>query len=228
MITEVTFIHERGRIFGLYWTTQTILSAALNLASSYEVAALGWRWYYWVFVIAVAVGLVLAVLFGFETRFPRPAVSLDGRIIITDDFGVTSVIPDTEAQGYLQHHRSEMASDHNDTPKKSFGQLLMPWLEPHTTPWEIIATSWVHMAQSTTSPAILFVVLASSISLAATVCMSLTYDTVPQSYGWQPRDIGLVNVASIIGGLLGSACCAFIGQPFVLWLAKRKNQVLMS
>lgn len=225
MITEVTFLHERGQIFGLYWTTQTIIGAVLNLASSYEVDALGWRWYYWIFTIAVAIGLVLAVLFGFETRFARPAVNLDGRIIVTDDFGVTRVISDDEAQEYLEQHGGEAPSEHDDTPKKTYSQLLMPWSEPHPTPWKMIVTSWAYMAQSMASPAILFAVLSSSVCLGCTVCMSLTYDTVLRSYGWQPQDIGLVNVASIVGSLLGSTYCAFLGEPFVLWMARRNHGI---
>lgn len=225
MITEVTFLHERGQIFGLYWTTQTIIGACLNLASSYEVDALGWRWYYWIFSIAVAIGLVLAVFFGFETRFARPAVNLDGRIIVTDDFGVTRVISDDEAQAYLEQHAGEVPSEHDDTPKKTYSQLLMPWSEPHPTPWKMIVTSWAYMAQSMASPAILFAVLSSSVCLGCTVCMSLTYDTILRAYGWQPQDIGLVNVASIVGSLLGSVYCTFLGEPFVLWMARRNNGI---
>lgn len=209
MITEVTFIHERGQVFGLYWTTQTIMSSALNLASSYEVDALGWRWYYWVFAIAVAVGLVLAVFFGFETRFARPAINLDGRIIITDEFGVTGVISDDEAQEYLEQHGAEAASEDDGTPKKSYGELLMPWSEPHQTPWKMIVTSWVHMAQSMTSPAILFAVFASSICLGCTVCISDLRRRAPlvrmaapgyrprkrRLHHWRPTWLGILRIS---------------------------------
>ncbi|ENH69986.1 hypothetical protein FOC1_g10009493 [Fusarium oxysporum f. sp. cubense race 1] len=55
MLTEVTFLHERAFIFGLYWMVQNAISSSLNLASSYINADLGWRWYYWVFTITVGV-----------------------------------------------------------------------------------------------------------------------------------------------------------------------------
>ncbi|KAK7951318.1 uncharacterized protein PG986_007046 [Apiospora aurea] len=97
----VTCLHQRGQVFGLYWMTQSVLSAVFNLASSYEAAALGWRWYYWVFVITIAVGLVFVIFGGFETKFTRPATSLDGCVVYTDEFGVTHVVPDDEAQAYL-------------------------------------------------------------------------------------------------------------------------------
>ncbi|KAI1062600.1 hypothetical protein LB506_006464 [Fusarium annulatum] len=222
MLTEVTFLHERGRVFGLYWTVQNVLSSTMGLTSSYEAAALGWRWYYWVFAILVGAGLVLACLFGFETRFQRPVVSLDGRAVLTDDFGVTHVVPDSEAQEYLERHGIEdQRGDEADVPLKSYGQMLKPWGSSHKTPGQIMLLSLLRMAQSMTSPAILFTVLASSITLACVVDVSLTYDAVLQQYGWNPKDIGLINLGGIIGGLLGAAYCTLLGEPFVIWMARR-------
>ncbi|KAG5805379.1 hypothetical protein H9Q74_010989 [Fusarium xylarioides] len=195
MLTEVTFLHERGRVFGLYWTVQNALSSTMGLTSSYEAAALGWRWYYWVFAILVGAGLVLAFLFGFETRFQRPVVSLDGRAVLTDDFGVTHVVPDSEAQEYLERHGIEdQRGDEFDVPLKSYFQMLKPWGSSHKTPGQIMLLSSLRMAQSMTSPAILFTVLTSSITLACVVDVSLTYDTVLQQYGWNPKSIGLINL----------------------------------
>ncbi|EXM23848.1 Major facilitator superfamily [Fusarium oxysporum f. sp. vasinfectum] len=226
MLTEVTFLHERGRVFGLYWTVQNVLSSLMNLTSSYETAALGWRWYYWVFAILVGAGLVLACLFGFETRFQRPVVSLDGRAVMTDDFGVTHVVPDSEAQEYLERHGIEdRRGEDAEVPLKSYSQLLKPWGSSHKTPGRVMLLSLLRMAQSMTSPAILFTVLASSITLACVVDVSLTYDAVLQQYGWNPKDIGLINLGGIIGGLLGAAYCTLLGEPFIIWMAKRNHGI---
>ena len=35
ILTEVTFLHQRGRVFGFYWMVQSIFSGLLNLVSSY-------------------------------------------------------------------------------------------------------------------------------------------------------------------------------------------------
>ena len=61
MLSEVTFVHQRGLVFGVYWATQNVVTSCLNIASSYEAAALGWRWFYWVYVIAVGVGLFIVI-----------------------------------------------------------------------------------------------------------------------------------------------------------------------
>lgn len=124
MITEVTFLHQRGTVFGYYWATQTAFSSALNLASSYETAALSWRWYYWVYVITVAVGLIVAIFTAFETRFQRPAMALQGCIVVTDDYGVTRILEGEEAAAYLA---SEEESTSVMTSKKTYLQRLSPW-----------------------------------------------------------------------------------------------------
>ncbi|KAH8900671.1 MFS general substrate transporter [Thozetella sp. PMI_491] len=221
MLTEVTFLHERGRIFGLYWMSQNIISSLLNLASSYEAAALGWRSYYYVFVGTIAVGLIFTILGGFETRFSRPAASLDGQVVITDDFGVTHIVPDDQAQEFLD--RMQVEEVVIATERKPYLEKLRPWSEPHAKPWSMIVMSWVYMIESVTSPAILWVILLTSITLACSIDMSLTYDQVLQGYGWQAQDIGLINLGGVVGGILGTAYCTFLGDPFVIWMARRNS-----
>jgi hypothetical protein len=89
-----------------------------------------------------------------------------------------------------------------------------------------MARSWLHMAQSLSSPGILYAVLTSSIALGCGVGMSLTYNGVlVQDYGWAAQDVGLINVGGVIGALLGMLYCTFAGGPFVLWAARRNRGV---
>jgi MFS family permease len=44
MLSEVTFLHERGKIMAVYWGVQNILTGVFTIVASYEVADLGWRW----------------------------------------------------------------------------------------------------------------------------------------------------------------------------------------
>ncbi|KAK4044094.1 major facilitator superfamily domain-containing protein [Parachaetomium inaequale] len=209
MLTEVTFLHERARIFDL-----------------------GWRWYYWVFVMTVGVGIVFAYLFAFETQFSRPAVSLDGQIVITDEFGVTRVIPDAEAQEYVANMgKAGLAPPpgpaHATAKKKTYAQRIRPWSTPHPHTLRVVALSWLYMAQSLLSPGILYSVLTSSITLGCAVGMSLTYNAVlTQNHGWRQQDVGLVNVGGIVGALLGTLYCTFLGGPFVLGVHTPEHHLL--
>ncbi|KAK1492920.1 hypothetical protein CCUS01_13916 [Colletotrichum cuscutae] len=178
MLTEVTFLHERSKIFGLYWMAQNAISSTINLTSSYLNHDLGWRWYYWVFVITVAVGLVIAFFFAFETQFTRQPESLDGQVVITDEFGVTRVIPDSEAQAYLEEmNRSGLTAPGADQAaesleRKSYLQRIRPWSTPHPQPMRVMVLSWKHMAESFSSPGIIYAVLTSSIALGCGVLVS--------------------------------------------------------
>ncbi|KAH7347276.1 major facilitator superfamily domain-containing protein [Plectosphaerella cucumerina] len=232
MLTEVTFLHERGRIFGLYWMVQNCVSSTINLSSSYLNHDMGWRWYYWVFVITLGVGIILAFFFAFETQFTRPSASLDGQLVITDEFGVTRIVPDAEAQAYLEHmERSGMVAPGADNPasavqRMSYKRRIRPWSTPHPQPVRVMLNSWKHMFQSFSSPGILYAVLTSSIVLGCGVGMSLTYNAVLiENYHWKQQDVGLINVGGVIGALLGMLYCTFLGDPFVLFLARRNKGV---
>ncbi|PKS08114.1 hypothetical protein jhhlp_005389 [Lomentospora prolificans] len=232
MLTEVTFLHERSMVFGLYWMIQNALSSTINLASSYLNADLGWRWYYWVFVITVGTGLVIAFFLSFETQFTRPAASLDGQLVITDEFGVTRVIPDSEAQDYLEEMaRSGLTAPGTEnaahaSERKSYAERIKPWSTPHPQPVKVILTSWKHMIQAFSSPGIVYAVLTSSIALGCGVGMSLTYNAVlMQNYAWQAKDIGLINIGGILGAIFGMLYCTFLANPFVLWMARRNRGV---
>ena len=231
MLAEVTFLHERPAIFGLYWMVQNALSSTINLTSSYLNHDVGWRWYYWVFVITVGVGIAIAYFLAFETQFSRPVESLDGQVVTTDEFGVTRVVPDSE----LQEHLASMAKSGltpagpaHATARKTYAQRIRPWSTPHPQPGRVMLLTWLYMVQSLTSPGIIYSVLTSSIALGCGVGMSLTYNTVlVQNYGWRDQDVGLVNVGGVVGALLGMLYCTFLGGPFVMWLARRNKGVHM-
>lgn len=236
MLSEVTFLHERSRIFGLYWMVQNALSSILNLSASYLNSSLGWRWYYWIFVITVSVGIVIAYLFAFETQFTRPIASLDGQLIVTDEFGVTHIVPDSEAQEFLANLQASginpAALDPSSpsdgaavSERKSYLQLIRPWSKPHPHPVRVILRSWMQMVVSLLSPGLLYAVLTSAVVLGCAVAISLTYDAVFLGYGWPAKDIGLINIGGVIGALLGMLYCTFSAEPFVLWMAKRNRGV---
>lgn len=227
MLSEVTFVHQRGLIFGLYWTTQNVVTSCLNLASSYEAAALGWRWFYWVYVIAIGVGLILVVFGCFETKYQRRTQFLDGQVVITDQFGVTQILTVAEAQGYLQSLDANDDTNISDEarPKKSYPQMLKLWQTPVKNPIQTVLMTWFHMFEAFTSPGILYATLLASVVLGCSIGMSLTYDTVLQSYSWPAKNVGLINLGGVFGGFGGMLYAGIFGDWFVLHMAKRSGGV---
>lgn len=178
MLSEITFVHQRGKVYGLYWATQNTITSCLNLASSYEAAALGWRWYYWVFVITVASGLVLLLLTCFETSYHRSAIRLNGRVIVTDNFGVTQVVADAEAQSYLGETMGDeldtnAVSEHKRT-KKSYFEMLSPISTVTENALKTVLMTWFHILEAFSSPGILYATLVASVVLGSSVGISLT------------------------------------------------------
>ncbi|KAJ5806728.1 hypothetical protein N7474_010320 [Penicillium riverlandense] len=228
MLSEVTFVHQRGMIFGIYWATQNVVTSCLNIASSYEAAALGWRWFYWVYAIAVGVGL-LVVLFGcFETSYHRRAQILNGQLVVTDQFGVTRVLAGTLAQAYLQQVQDaddESTIRDEARPKKSYLQMLRPCQKPGKHPVQTILMAWFHMLEAFSSPGILYATLLSSVVLGSSIGMSLTYDTVLLSYDWSAKNVGLINLGGVFGGFGGMLYAGVFGDWFILRLAKRSKGV---
>ncbi|KAK6406703.1 hypothetical protein LTR81_018631 [Elasticomyces elasticus] len=226
ILTEITFLADRGRIMGLYWGSQNLLTAVLSIAASYEVAGLGWRWYYWVFAITIGAGLVFVLLGAFETSFQRPLANIDGQVVVTNEFGITQVMPDDQAQDYLDSSNARGGfDDESGTPRKSYGQNLVPWSTPRPHPVRLILRTWLQMAISLTSPALLFVVLITSAALSGVIFQSLTFATTLIGVGWSPKDLGLINVGSIVASVIAMGYSALVADPLMLWLARRSHGV---
>ena len=225
MINEISYVHERSTLFAYYWATQTAFSSALNLASSYETASLSWRWYYWIFVITIGVGLVMAFFFAFETRFTRPAMALDGRVIITDQFGVTRTLDGEEAAAYLASQEDSMHLNYSTT-KKTYWQMLKPWSGVAKDPIMVVAKCWFNMLRSLSSPGIVYALLLSSIVLGCAIGISLTYNTVLEEYyGWPAQNVGLINIGGVIGAFLGMAYASWPADQLAIWLARRNGGI---
>ncbi|KAL5332308.1 major facilitator superfamily domain-containing protein [Aspergillus crustosus] len=229
VLAEVTFVHQHGMVYGLYWAAQSSITGCLNLAASYEVAALGWRWYYWVFAITIAIGLVLAVLFGFETGYQRSSQFINGRMVLTDQFGVTRLLTEDETQEYLTTHGhpgGDNSIPEELRPKKTYLQMLIPWSSPTQSALPLITRTTVQIFEAFLSPGILYATLVASVVLGSSIGMSLSYNTVLQyNYHWAPESIGLINLGGVFGGLGGMLYAGLFGDRFIVWMAKRNGGI---
>jgi hypothetical protein len=169
---------------------------------------------------------VLGVLGAFETMFQRSLVNVDGRVAITDEYGVTQFVPDDQAQDYLDQVDSrDTVGDVSNTPKYSYVRSIRPWSSPVEHPVRTMLMTWTQMVIALTSPAILYSVLATSTALAGLIFMSLTYDSILQGYGWSAKSVGLINIGGIVGAFLAMAYSALLAEPLNLWLAKRNRGI---
>jgi hypothetical protein len=138
----------------------------------------------------------MAFFLAFETRFHRPATSIDGQLIYTDEFGTTRVLSDTEAQDHLAE-LEDRQQDQSDIPRKTYRQLVNPWSGTTPNGGRVVIRAYIHMAEAFTSPGLVYALLVATIVLGCAIGISLTYNTVLQeNYGWPAANIGLINVST--------------------------------
>lgn len=196
ILSDVTFLHERSFYFGLYWSVQNCVNSGLLIAISYLVSAASWRWYYWLFAICLAVSALLVIFCCPETRFTRSPVSLNGQVVLTDDFGHTRVLTGEAA---IAAFGDTDGPTHVASEKKTFLQNLKPWSPVAPNALNILGASCMKILKSMSSPGVIFALMLSSISLGVGIAITLVYSTVLQeSYKWSPESVGLFNVRILL------------------------------
>ncbi|GAK65162.1 uncharacterized protein PAN0_008c3379 [Moesziomyces antarcticus] len=228
MITEITFVHQRSMIFGIYWASQNVFSSALNLAGSYQVASMGWRWFYWIYVIAAAVGVVIAFFFLTETAYDRPAQHKDGVYYVVDKFGVHHAMTEdqlrvAQAQGRFPNAETQDA----EQGELSWMDTLKPWSGVQQPALRIAARTLWDVVLAMLCPSIMYMALLLSVILGTSIALSLTYSEVLIAvYHWAPKNAGLIAIGGMVGAFLGMVYSGPIGSRIVMAMAKRNNGVL--
>lgn len=223
IISDVTFLSERSFYFGLYWSTQNCVNAALLISLSYLTAAAGWRWYYWLFAIALGASLLLVIFLCPETRFARGLQALNGQAVYTDEFGATHILTDAEARerfGTVQAHTD------TTTRKKTYLEELNPWSGITPEALKVLGRAFIKIGKSVSSPAVIFSLLASSISLGIAIGITLIYSTILEvEYHWSPASVGLFNAGIIPACFLAMLYAGWCADKINIWLAKRNGGV---
>lgn len=223
IIADVTYLDERGFYFGIYWSTQNCVSSGIMIGLPYLIADAGWRWFYWLFVITMAISFIFAFFLLPETRFGRSPISLSGRTIHTDEFGHTLVMTNEEALQRFGHIDTDLRAPE---PKRTYLQELKPWSTIAPSAFKVWWGAYVKIGKSFTSPAVIWALLLSSMSLGIGIAVSFVYSVVLEvSYKWSPSSVGLFNVGIIPASFLAMAYSGWFGDKMNLWLAKRNGGV---
>jgi hypothetical protein len=102
-------------------------------------------------------------------------MSVRGQVVHTDEFGVTRVLSDEEAREYGAFDENNiLASDNgNSTQKRSFVSTLNPVSPVLPNGFKVAGTVLIKMLSALSSPAVIWAILASSISLGKLSMTSL-------------------------------------------------------
>ncbi|KAJ5733853.1 hypothetical protein N7493_002639 [Penicillium malachiteum] len=225
MLSEISFLHQRASLLGAYWATQSLFTALLNIAASYE-ATVSWRWYYGVFSITTAVGIVGAFFFAPETRYQRKAMVVGNQFVFTNDFGETHIMNYKEAAATIQNLETAYATGQTQTfiSKRTFIQELNPWYGKIYDASKLARQSYLRMLECYTSPGVWYASLAAAVSLGCAMGMGITISNVLHgSYHWPSSNLGLYNIGTIPAALAALVYSGWLADKFSIWLARRKG-----
>ncbi|KAI7542612.1 MFS general substrate transporter [Hortaea werneckii] len=220
IIADISFLNERGLLFGAYWGTQNLINAIFTITVSFLVADTNWQRFYWLLRILAVVGTLMVFFIVPETRYNRSPQAIDGQIYHTDEFGVTQAfsVADAERLGIP----TDASPDQADVPKLSYWQTLQVFYRPAPGALQVGLGTFGKMVSAMSSPAVVWAVLATSISLGVGISMTLTYGTIlTGDFGWSEASVGLVNCGIFPASLFLMLFAGYLGDKLNLFLAKR-------
>ncbi|CAH0020411.1 unnamed protein product, partial [Clonostachys rhizophaga] len=220
-MADLFFVHQRGsrtNILTIMICTGTYLAP---VAAGYSAASQGWRWIWWWSSILAGVTLLLFA-FCYEETVYTPMVRGD--------------IPD-DIDGIEQNRKSKITSADTlateqsntlaDIPLKSYWQRMSLF----TTASGGSSALFIHIYRPFlilfTFPGVAFVALVHGSQLAWLAILlnvQAIYFTLPP-YNFSSSGVGLLNIPTFIGSILGGFFGGQLSDYSIQWLARRNGGV---
>ncbi|KAF7531731.1 hypothetical protein G7054_g8594 [Neopestalotiopsis clavispora] len=223
IITDIIFLHDRGKYQTLYFSMYFASLMVGPIISGAMASNVGWRSFWWFNTALLLACFVLNVLLFPETRYPRPA-HLDPTIATTDATaakGDNGVLATKEASKETNPAAADAADltpavTHQDPwlgrgkPSKAQFKLFQAYhgsiLQELWVPWYLHLFPIVEFASFVVS-------FTASMYLVVNLSQSQAFAAPPYSYS--PQTIGLFNLAVLVGAIIG----LFTNGPWSDWVA---------
>ncbi|KAH8655981.1 major facilitator superfamily domain-containing protein [Tricladium varicosporioides] len=248
VVADVMFLHQRGLWMGLYFWSYFIGVFFGPIISGNIAAHVSWRWFFWVCTILQGFSLIVMILLFPETRYsrsPSPPLSSTassnsstiGRATTTSEPKVEPVITaQTTNPPQVTSPTSDLesgivrASRHTThiIGRPSRAQFsLIPRRIPNNALKHTIIRDVFAPIQIFTYPIVLWVVLAFGMSTNCLLALNLTQSQVfaAPPYLFTPAQVGFVNFAFVVGGIIGLCTAGPISDAVSIYLARRNGGV---
>ncbi|KAH6976858.1 major facilitator superfamily domain-containing protein [Ilyonectria destructans] len=220
-IADLFFVHQRGsrtNILTIMICTGTYLAP---VAAGYSAASQGWRWIWWWSSILAGVTLLLFA-FCYEETVYTPMVRGD----IPDD--IDGIEQDRKSKTTGADTLSmEQSNTLADIPLKSYWQRMSLF----TTASGGSSALFIHIYRPFillfTFPGVAFVALVYGSQLAWLAILlnvQAIYFTLPP-YNFSSSGVGLLNIPTFIGSILGGFFGGQLSDYSIQWLARRNGGV---
>ncbi|KAK9448269.1 major facilitator superfamily domain-containing protein [Limtongia smithiae] len=226
IITDMFFLHERGKYVGVYFCCYFNGLFLGPIISGGVAQHVSWRWFFWACAIVQGFN-VLSLLFLFpETRYTRERqthLPLDTNTPAASVEESATMKPSTEAAEHMENFDTEngIAVDSSlgrGKPTKAQFKLIQP-IDRHA--WKTIARHVI-----TPFNLIFFPIIALSIMVMGGAANALLMINLLQSaaftaspYNFNTGAVGLTNFALVVGGTIA----LLTAGPVSDWIAKQKT-----
>jgi MFS family permease len=215
VVGRVFFVHQRGRAMSVYTTCLALGSLIGGTCGGYVATNAGWRWTMWLSAILAGVLLLFTIFFQPEVLFDREAALARERgaqPVAVGERAASSVEEKASGNPKVQMAESVHSGSHGYAPytfarSLGFSKPRPGLLRRFWVPWLTLALPGCLMVMTHYAGLVGLIVTASSVGPSILAAPPFLWGA----------NVGLINVAGIIGTILGGAY-AYLTTD---WLTKR-------
>ncbi|KAM5359708.1 hypothetical protein ACJZ2D_014277 [Fusarium nematophilum] len=235
IVGDLYFLHERGFRTSIVTTVIAGISNLPAVVAGKITTDLGWRWVFWMLSIFLGIGLVLCVLFGWETTYNRSAI-YDTDVASQDyaDPVPEKNLDKLEAKGAtkVDHveasidamSKTEMATS-TTVPRRTFLALMKPYSEVFTDEplWKLMIAPITILYH----PVAIWAVVLMSFPTLWLVAINLL---TAQIFAAPPfllntTQLGYFSAGPTAGGFLGALVAGLVSDPMIKLFSRRNHGV---
>ena len=209
MIAYILTWHQGGNTIG-------------PLICGFIITSLSWRWHKWIAFILTFINFVVVFLFVPETRYARGGIRT---ILAAEGVSETSSSEEVTTAEKEAYANAQEIEEVNRIPKKTFRQNLSLW---SGTPKDTnLFKLFLRPLPLIVYPAVILSFLGFAVSLAWVVAINVLNPFVLQAppYSWKPDINGLINIAGLVGNLIGAWLGGWVVDKYSDWRSKKNNGV---
>ncbi|KAL2832206.1 major facilitator superfamily domain-containing protein [Aspergillus pseudoustus] len=183
MLRDIHYVHQRNSRIGAMWAVGGTCGAVIGIVSTYIVAALSWRWFYWILTIASGVCFIMVLLFIPETTWPRAPGDHVGRTTVGSDGYATPLRPTNRPYSY--RYAIRMIPEHPGSLKNVIQAAL-----------DMLRCMYI--------PNVIWVVLLNAVFIGTSLSAGIEFGTVlvAPPYSWKQSNVGLIGIPLAISGFV--------------------------
>ncbi len=237
-ITDIFFLHEHGRRLSIYMFSLYAGSYLSPVAAGYVYSGQGWKWIVWWFLIINSVLLIFQFFCMEESLYKRDKLTSNNKLS-TGNVGTNHVqkLKHSEDKSHSTENNEKLsaANDQNDCdlevgqgeisviPLKTYKEKLRLWFPEEGSDDSIIRLFFTPFLTGR-YPAVIFSSLLYGIQISWLSLLNVTQSEFFGSppYNWSTNSVGLINLASFIGGMIGMVYGASTDM-FQLYLTRRNK-----